>query len=83
MMPIADGQSKLLTSYLKNTYKLPSQEVMKQDAESIHNEMKDYYVDSPRHTIQINCLTYTDDLRDELKLGSSAVSYTHLTLPTM
>ncbi len=70
MMPIADEQSKLLTSYLKNTYKLPSQEVMKQDAESIHNEMKDYYVDSPRHTIQINCLTYTDDLRDELKLGS-------------
>ena len=70
MMPIADEQSKLLTSYLKNTYKLPSQEVMRQDAESIHNEMKDYYVDSPRHTIQINCLTYTDDLRDELKLGS-------------
>ncbi len=69
LMPIADEQSKLLTQLFLGQYKLPEQKEMIDDALKIHNQYKSHYLSSPRHTIQINVLKYTDNLRSELKRG--------------
>ena len=39
---------------------------MRTDAEVANNKMLEHYVKSSRHTIQINCTKYTDDLREQL-----------------
>lgn len=69
MMPIAEEQSKLVASYLTGRYALPPVEVMNAERVEMHERVKQSYVHSPRHTIQINCGEYTYDLRKELARG--------------
>ena len=66
LMPVVDEQSKMLTKYFQGEFKLPSKEHMRSDAELANNKMLEHYVKSSRHTIQINCTKYTDDLRKQL-----------------
>ena len=69
IMPIAEQQSKLVSAYLTGQYHLPATTRMEQERAAMHARIKAGYVDSPRHTIQIDCGEYTYDLRRELKRG--------------
>ena len=66
LMPVVDEQSKMLTKYFQGEFELPSKKHMRSDAELANNKMLEHYVKSSRHTIQINCTKYTDDLRKQL-----------------
>lgn len=69
MMPIADEQSKWMAQYLTGRYALPSKLDMEREMCGAHESTKAGYVASSRHTIQINCQDYCDELREELKRG--------------
>lgn len=69
MMPIAEEQSKFIASYLLGRYALPPFEQIERERIAMHEGIKRTYVDSPRHTIQINCADYARQLRLELQRG--------------
>lgn len=69
MMPIAEAQAKWMASYLTGQYHLPTTNEMKQALAEEHETMKARYVDSKRHTIQIDCQKYTYYLAQDLKAG--------------
>lgn len=69
MMPIAEQQSKLIAAHLTGRYLAPSAEQMARERDAMHAAVKSHYVESARHTIQIDCGAYTYDLRQELKRG--------------
>lgn len=69
IMPIAEVQAEWLAKFLKGQYHLPDYDVMKKQMIQDHEEMKQRYVASKRHTIQINCQEYTFKLKEDLKLG--------------
>jgi hypothetical protein len=68
-MPIAELQSSFMGDYLLGKYRLPEKETMEKVMIEEHEMMKSRYTKSQRHTIQINCLEYTYDLRKEIKAG--------------
>jgi len=70
MMPIAEEQSKWIAKYLRGEYHPPSREVMASEARDAYDRSKSSYVASQRHTIQINCQEYADELRRDLKRGA-------------
>jgi dimethylaniline monooxygenase (N-oxide forming) len=69
IMPIAELQSSFMGDYLLGKYRLPEKETMEKVMLEEHEMMKSRYTKSQRHTIQINCLEYTYDLRKEIKAG--------------
>ncbi len=81
MMPIADEQSKWMAQYLTGRYALPPKIEMERVLREAHESTKAGYVTSSRHTIQINCQDYCDDLRDELKRGQKRAKATGERLP--
>lgn len=83
IMPIAEQQARFIGEYLLGNYILPDLGSMTKDMLAKHEEMKSRYVYSKRHTIQINCLEYTTDLRKELKRGNKRAQRQRrlLTLP--
>jgi dimethylaniline monooxygenase (N-oxide forming) len=70
MMPIAEEQAKWMAAYLTGKYRLPSAEEMAREMRAVHEHTKSRYVASKRHTIQINCQLYADDLRADIKRGA-------------
>ncbi|WP_141731791.1 flavin-containing monooxygenase [Oligoflexus tunisiensis] len=69
IMPIAELQASFMGDYLLGTYRLPDKDTMDKVMRAEHEMMKRRYTDSQRHTIQINCLEYSYDLRKEFKEG--------------
>ncbi|MFP4002694.1 MAG: flavin-containing monooxygenase [Alphaproteobacteria bacterium] len=70
MMPIAEEQSKFLADYLTGRYALPSVKEMDRDRKRMYEKSRAGYVKTPRHTIQINCGEYTQELRKERARGA-------------
>jgi dimethylaniline monooxygenase (N-oxide forming) len=70
MMPIAEEQAKWMAAYLTGSYHPPTKSQMLRELQDVHERTKRAYVASSRHTIQINCQLYADDLRAELKRGA-------------
>jgi dimethylaniline monooxygenase (N-oxide forming) len=81
MMPIAEQQSTWMAKYLMGEYRLPSRRIMDRERLSVHERTKHGYIPSARHTIQINCQEYCDDLRAELKAGARRARRTGNLLP--
>lgn len=69
IMPISEVQSTLIAEYLTGNYALPDQVYMNKNMQEYHQKMKQLYVSSKRHTMQIECMDYTYDLGKELKKG--------------
>ena len=69
IMPLAEQQSRLVSSYLAGDYLLPSRADMESDRLEMHARNKGRYVASARHTIQVDCAEYAYDLRREIKAG--------------
>ncbi|MFK8030888.1 MAG: flavin-containing monooxygenase [Gammaproteobacteria bacterium] len=67
LMPIAQIQSRLVAAHIAGDYQLPDPHTMRESIAEDLNEMNDNYVKSTRHTIQIDCLEYTWDIRHEMR----------------
>jgi cation diffusion facilitator CzcD-associated flavoprotein CzcO len=81
MMPIAEEQSKWIAKYLRGEYHSPSRDVMGREAREAYDRSKSSYVASQRHTIQINCQEYADELRQDLKRGAERAKRAGYRLP--
>ncbi|MEE9250299.1 MAG: NAD(P)-binding domain-containing protein [Alphaproteobacteria bacterium] len=68
-MPIAELQSRWIADFLAGAYALPPQAELEEATYGFHKAMKARYLESPRHTIQIDCTEYSHDLRKEMKAG--------------
>jgi dimethylaniline monooxygenase (N-oxide forming) len=62
MFMIVDLQSRVAASVLSGKTKLPTSEKMKESVEEYTRLLKQQYLDSPRHTIQVHVRKYLDDL---------------------
>lgn len=69
IMPIAEIQADWVSQYLLGHYKLPTTKQMQEQSRKDHQNMKKNYINSKRHTIQIDCLSYTRKLNKEIKAG--------------
>jgi cation diffusion facilitator CzcD-associated flavoprotein CzcO len=68
-MPIAELQSQWIAELLTGGYALPTKAELEAATRGFHRAMKARYLESPRHTIQIDCTEYAHDLRKEMKAG--------------
>lgn len=66
LMPVAQMQSRLVAAHITGDYRLPDAEHMRRSTEEELADMRSSYTKSTRHTIQIDCLEYTWDLRKEM-----------------
>jgi Flavin-binding monooxygenase-like len=69
IMPIAERQSLLIADHLTGRYLLPSAKVMRRDRERKQRKIKNRYVASKRHTIQVDFDDYMRELRRERRAG--------------
>lgn len=81
MMPIAEEQAKFIAAYLTGEYHLPQRSEMERMTNAEYYKTKNSYVASKRHTIQIDCQTYTYKLRKELKKGQERARNNNYKLP--
>ena len=81
MMPIAEQQAIWMANYLTGHYHLPSTSSMEQSLREEHEEIKAEYVNSKRHTIQIDCQNYTYHLAQDLKAGQERALVAGNSLP--
>jgi cation diffusion facilitator CzcD-associated flavoprotein CzcO len=81
MMPIAEQQAIFMARYLRGEYHLPARDAMARDMREEHERTKAGYVRSKRHTIQIDCQAYCDDLRAELGRGAERARHAEFMLP--
>jgi cation diffusion facilitator CzcD-associated flavoprotein CzcO len=69
MMPIAEEQAKFIASYLTGEYAPPSAEEMIRQRDEANERILRQYVPSARHTLQVHCVRYVRELRQELQRG--------------
>ncbi|MFZ1991567.1 MAG: NAD(P)-binding domain-containing protein [Alphaproteobacteria bacterium] len=81
VMPLAEQQAKLIAAYLKGKYALPGFAEMEAERLHEHEAEKAHFVKSARHTIEVDCIHYTYDLRRELKRGMSRAAFIGRPLP--
>uniref|UniRef100_A0A3P9IF79 Flavin-containing monooxygenase n=1 Tax=Oryzias latipes TaxID=8090 RepID=A0A3P9IF79_ORYLA len=66
IMPISEMQARWATRVFKGCTKLPSVSAMMKDVESKQEEMKKRYFKSQRHTIQVDYISYMDEIAEML-----------------
>lgn len=62
IVPISEMQSRWAVSILKKKTKLPSIKDMEEDIKKLQDEMTNRYVNSRRHTVQVDYMSYMDDI---------------------
>ncbi|XP_037354819.1 flavin-containing monooxygenase 5 [Talpa occidentalis] len=62
IMPIAELQGRWVTQVFKGTKTLPSQSEMERETAKAQEEMAKRYVESPRHTIQVDYVDTMEEL---------------------
>ena len=87
IMPVAELQSKWVADLLEGRAALPEEAEMRAEIEREEREMRERYVASPRHTIQVDFHPYMRQLRAERKRvrangGASRRGLRGLRLPT-
>ncbi|XP_029474628.1 dimethylaniline monooxygenase [N-oxide-forming] 5-like [Rhinatrema bivittatum] len=73
-IPIAEIQARWATRVLKGLSKLPSAKDMKADIALTRQEMEKRYVDSPRHTLQVDFIEYLDELAIQIDVKPNLLS---------
>jgi cation diffusion facilitator CzcD-associated flavoprotein CzcO len=81
MMPIAELQANLMAQFLTGRYHLPAPAIMEREMLAYDSAMKSLYTRSTRHTIQIDCLEYSYNLRREMAAGAKRAKAAGNTLP--
>ncbi|MBD2097363.1 NAD(P)-binding domain-containing protein [Trichocoleus sp. FACHB-591] len=74
IMPIAEWQSKWVAGILEGTVTLPSQDEMKRTIKIEQQRVKRQYIDSTRHTMQVDFHPYINEIKRELKRNSKQSS---------
>ena len=69
ILPVAEIQAKWMCHYMSGLYHPPKHKDMLEESHQLHQGMKSKYVQSKRHTIQIDCMAYSRSLIRDLKLG--------------
>jgi cation diffusion facilitator CzcD-associated flavoprotein CzcO len=69
-MPLAELQGKWVAEYLCGRCALPSREGMIADIKNDQESMRERYVRSPRHTIQVDVVDYFYQLEKEMRAGA-------------
>lgn len=64
IMPISEMQVRVFYENLFGSHRLPSASEMKKSIQDKREEMFKRYVRSPRHTIQVDYITYMDELAE-------------------
>ena len=70
IMPLAEAQSQWIAAYLRGEYRLPPTRAMEAAIARETKRMRQRYVASQRHTIQVDFDTYRFDLRRERGRGA-------------
>lgn len=65
IFPIAESQSRWFAQLMNGKVKLPSCDLMWKDIRRRQEEIANRYVDSQRHTIQVDYLSFMDDIAEE------------------
>lgn len=64
LMPISEMQSRLVARVLKGDVRLPSSDVMREDILKKRESMSKRYIESTRHTMQVDFVPYMDELAE-------------------
>ncbi|XP_069823530.1 flavin-containing monooxygenase 5-like [Dendropsophus ebraccatus] len=75
IMPIAELQSRWATRVFKGLCKLPSSKCMQEDISMTKGEMARRYVESPRHTIQVDFMEYLDEIASQFGAKPNLLKY--------
>ena len=65
IFPIAEAQARWYVQLMKGNCKLPSVEEMEEEVKKRQESMAKRYVNSQRHTIQVDYMTYMDEINAE------------------
>ncbi|KAG7263346.1 hypothetical protein CRUP_027928 [Coryphaenoides rupestris] len=71
IMPISEIQARWATRVFKGCVQCPASSVMMQDVQCKQEAMARRYVSSPRHTIQVDFVSYMDEVADQLGVRPS------------
>jgi thioredoxin reductase len=69
LMPLAELQSQWVAELLEGKVGLPSKEAMKRDIEKEREAIHKRYVNSKRHTMQVDFYPYVAQVKKEMKQG--------------
>lgn len=69
VMPLAEFQGKWIAEYLTGEYEFPSEKEMRDWIEDDENTMRKRYVNSARHTMQVDFDVFLWKMKRELKKG--------------
>lgn len=69
IMPLAEAQGKWIARYLRGEYALPSRAEMEARIDADTRAMRERYVSSKRHTMQVDFDDYLLDLAKEIRAG--------------
>ncbi|XP_030063089.1 dimethylaniline monooxygenase [N-oxide-forming] 5-like [Microcaecilia unicolor] len=74
IMPVAELQIRWATRVFKGLNKLPSEDVMNADINLKKEKQKKFYVESPRHNLQVDFIDYMDGLAMEIDVKPNLLS---------
>jgi len=69
IMPLVEAQGRLFARYLSGDYELPEPSEMRRRAEAERDHVRQKFVASRRHTMQVDFDRYLDDLARETRAG--------------
>jgi len=69
IMPLVEAQGRLFASYLSGEYELPDPAEMRQRAEREREHVRQRFVATRRHTMQVDFDRYLGDLQREMRAG--------------
>jgi hypothetical protein len=67
IMPLAEQQAKWIAGLLKGSITLPGRETMLKEIRKTQHEIEKRYINSPRHTIQVDFWDYFYTIEKEMK----------------
>ncbi|KAK8762537.1 hypothetical protein V5799_026194 [Amblyomma americanum] len=75
IFPIAEMQSRWMAELITRRRSLPPAEAMRENIRRKLSAMRRRYVDSPRHTIQVDWIDYMDELSSEIGARPNMLKY--------
>jgi dimethylaniline monooxygenase (N-oxide forming) len=81
IMPLAESQGRWVAQYLRGEYRLPSPDRMREHIAKDMQAMRERYVSSKRHTIQVDFDEYLFRLQRELAEGARRAAASGFRLP--
>ncbi|XP_077560960.1 flavin-containing monooxygenase 5-like [Haemaphysalis longicornis] len=75
IFPVSELQSRWMAEILSKRCSLPSAKAMQQDIQQRHEALRRRYVDSPRHTIQVDLINYMDELASQIGARPNLLKY--------